>query len=58
MTLFSSAERHVNAEKVRPAAELAHVELDVRVHAYSDAAHAHNTKRAYRSDWAAFETWC
>jgi site-specific recombinase XerD len=37
---------------------LAHAELDERVHAYTEAAHAKNTKRAYRSDWAAFELWC
>jgi len=37
---------------------LALAELDERVHAYTEAAHAPNTKRAYRSDWAAFEAWC
>jgi len=34
---------------------LACTELDERVSAYTEAAHAENTKRAYRSDWAAFE---
>jgi len=32
--------------------------LDERVHAYTEAAHAENTRRAYRSDWAGFEAWC
>jgi site-specific recombinase XerD len=38
--------------------ELVRAGLDERVHAYTEAAHAQNTKRAYRSDWAAFESWC
>lgn len=38
--------------------DLAHAELDERVHAYTEAAHADNTKRAYRSDWAVFTAWC
>lgn len=37
---------------------LARAGLDERVHAYTEAAHAENTRRAYRADWAAFETWC
>lgn len=53
-----AAEPNVNAAERGEPAELARVQLDERVHAYSEAAHAHNTKRAYRSDWTAFEAWC
>jgi site-specific recombinase XerD len=45
-------------EPRRPGAELIRAGLDERVHAYTEAAHAENTRRAYRSDWAAFEAWC
>jgi integrase len=45
-------------EQSRAGRELVHAGLDERVHAYTEAAHAENTRRAYRSDWAAFETWC
>jgi hypothetical protein len=34
------------------------VALDERVHAYTEAAHADNTRRAYRGDWERFERWC
>jgi integrase len=53
-----AAERAVNAETERARDALVTTELDERVHAYTEAAHAANTKRAYRSDWAAFEAWC
>jgi hypothetical protein len=45
-------------EQNRAGHDLLHAGLDERVHAYTEAAHAENTRRAYRSDWAAFETWC
>lgn len=46
------------AEQRRAGRELVRVGLDERVHAYAEAAHAENTRRAYRTDWAAFEVWC
>jgi site-specific recombinase XerD len=53
-----AADRDVNTDAKPEAAELAGTDLDQRVHAYTDAAHADNTKRAYRSDWTAFGVWC
>jgi site-specific recombinase XerD len=53
-----AAERGVDAKTERARKKLATTKLDERVHAYTEAAHAANTKRAYRSDWAAFEAWC
>jgi site-specific recombinase XerD len=34
------------------------VELGERARGYAEAAKAANTRRAYRSDWRVFETWC
>ena len=34
------------------------VELGERARGYAEAAKAANTRRAYRSDWKVFETWC
>src|SRR3954452_9925731 len=53
-----SVPRGESAEQSRGVGALACAELDERVHAYTEAAHAENTRRAYRSDWAAFEAWC
>ena len=33
-------------------------ELAARARAFLEAAKAHNTRRAYRSDWRHFEAWC
>ena len=33
-------------------------EMAEKASCYADAAKASNTRRAYRSDWQAFETWC
>lgn len=32
--------------------------LQAQAERYLEHAHAHNTRRAYRSDWASFEAWC
>lgn len=55
----SKTEREPHGEDQGRAGDmLVHAGLDERVHAYTAAAHAENTRRAYRSDWAAFESWC
>jgi hypothetical protein len=51
-------ERGVDADSERARDALAMTELDERVHAYTEAGHAAITKRANRSDRAAFDAWC
>jgi integrase len=54
----SEAPAQQATEPSRVGHQLVHPGLDERVHAYTEAAHAENTRRAYRSDWSAFEAWC
>jgi site-specific recombinase XerD len=54
----ATARAQQGAAHGRAGGELVRAGLDERVHAYTEAAHAENTRRAYRSDWAGFEAWC
>lgn len=54
----AASDMPADAEQAIEGRKLVRAGLDERVHAYTEAAHSNNTRRAYRSDWAAFAAWC